>query len=102
MSDNAQGYTIPPQADAGWMARPALRSGGLCSNDPICAQHTPGEAFEARWLDGLGIAGAAWSIATGSPIPATLTAIGAGLGMLPNKAHGGVYSYLFDAQKLLR
>jgi hypothetical protein len=50
----------------------------------------------------LGIAGAAWSIATGTPIPAALTAIGAGLKMLPSKAHGSAYSYLFDAQKRLR
>lgn len=51
---------------------------------------------------GLGVTGAAWSIATGSPIPAALTAIGAGLGMLPSKAQGGVYSYLFEAKKQLR
>lgn len=30
----------------------AFRAGGLCSNDPICAQHSPGEGFEARWLLG--------------------------------------------------
>jgi hypothetical protein len=30
----------------------ALRAGGLCSNDPICAQHTPGEGYEGRWLHG--------------------------------------------------
>lgn len=30
----------------------ALRAGGLCSNDPVCAQHTPGEGFEGRWLHG--------------------------------------------------
>jgi len=29
-----------------------LRSGGLCSNDPVCAQHTPGEGFEGRSLHG--------------------------------------------------
>ncbi len=28
----------------------ALRAGGLCSNDPVCAQHSPGEGFEGRWL----------------------------------------------------
>ena len=37
----------------------ALRSGGLCSNDPICAQHTPGEGFEARWLHGAACHGCA-------------------------------------------
>lgn len=30
----------------------AFRAGGLCSNDPVCAQHTPGEGFEGRWLHG--------------------------------------------------
>jgi hypothetical protein len=30
----------------------ALRLGALCSNDPICAQHTPGEGMESRWLSG--------------------------------------------------
>jgi hypothetical protein len=30
----------------------ALRLGALCSNDPICAQHTPGKSIEGRWLHG--------------------------------------------------
>jgi len=30
----------------------ALRMGALCSNDPICAQHDPGESMEGRWLHG--------------------------------------------------
>ena len=30
----------------------ALRTGALCSNDPICAYHTPGESLETRWLHG--------------------------------------------------
>jgi len=30
----------------------ALRSAELCSNDPICAQHTPGSSLEKRWLHG--------------------------------------------------
>lgn len=30
----------------------ALRMGALCSNDPICAQHSPGESMEGRWLHG--------------------------------------------------
>jgi hypothetical protein len=30
----------------------ALRMGALCSNDPICAQHAPGESMESRWLHG--------------------------------------------------
>lgn len=29
-----------------------LRMGALCSNDPICAQHAPGESMEGRWLHG--------------------------------------------------
>jgi hypothetical protein len=28
----------------------ALRMSALCSNDPICAQHLPGESMEGRWL----------------------------------------------------
>lgn len=30
----------------------ALRSAALCSNDPICAQHAPGQSLEERWLHG--------------------------------------------------
>lgn len=30
----------------------ALRAGLLCSNDPICAQHTPDDRLEGRWLLG--------------------------------------------------
>ncbi len=30
----------------------ALRGGRLCSNDPVCAQHTPAEGMEGRWLHG--------------------------------------------------
>jgi hypothetical protein len=30
----------------------ALRAGGLCSNDPVCAQRSPGEGMEGRWLHG--------------------------------------------------
>ena len=51
---------------------------------------------------GLGITGAAWSVAAGNPVPAVLAAIGAGLAMLPGKAEGSAYSYLFEARKRLR
>ena len=37
----------------------ALRAGGLCSNDPVCAQHAPGEGFEGRWLHGAACHGCA-------------------------------------------
>ncbi|MCB9882369.1 MAG: DUF1998 domain-containing protein [Planctomycetes bacterium] len=30
----------------------ALRQASLCSNDPICAQHAPGDSLEERWLHG--------------------------------------------------
>ena len=30
----------------------ALRMSALCSNDPICAQHSPGDSMEGRWLLG--------------------------------------------------
>jgi hypothetical protein len=30
----------------------ALRMAVLCSNDPVCAHHLPGESLEGRWLHG--------------------------------------------------
>lgn len=50
---------------------------------------------------GLGITGAAWALAAGNPVPAALMAIGAGVRMLPGKASGSAYSYLFDAKRAL-
>lgn len=37
----------------------ALRMGALCSNDPICAQHSPGASMEQRWLHGAACHGCA-------------------------------------------
>ena len=37
----------------------ALRMSGLCSNDPVCAQHVPGESLESRWLNGAACLGCA-------------------------------------------
>ena len=37
----------------------ALRSGGLCSNDPVCAQHSPVDVMEGRWLHGAACHGCA-------------------------------------------
>ena len=37
----------------------ALKTGALCSNDPICAQHAPGESMEDRWLHGAACHGCA-------------------------------------------
>lgn len=37
----------------------ALRMATLCSNDPICAQHTPGTSLEQRWLHGAACHGCA-------------------------------------------
>ena len=37
----------------------ALRIGALCSNDPVCAQHTPGQSMEERWLHGAACHGCA-------------------------------------------
>jgi len=38
----------------------AMRAGALCSNDPICAQHSPGEdAMDERWLHGAACHGCA-------------------------------------------
>ena len=50
---------------------------------------------------GLGFAGAAWSLASHSPVPAALGILGAGLKMLPSGAKGSVYSYLFRAERSL-
>ena len=37
----------------------ALRMSALCTNDPICAQHTPGQSLEERWLHGAACHGCA-------------------------------------------
>jgi hypothetical protein len=37
----------------------ALRMTALCSNDPVCAQHEPGESLESRWLHGAACHGCA-------------------------------------------
>lgn len=37
----------------------ALRMSALCSNDPVCAQHAPGESLEQRWLHGAACHGCA-------------------------------------------
>jgi hypothetical protein len=37
----------------------AVRSAALCSNDPICAQHSPGASLEGRWLHGAACHGCA-------------------------------------------
>jgi hypothetical protein len=37
----------------------AFWMGALCSNDPICAQHAPGESMEKRWLHGAACHGCA-------------------------------------------
>ncbi len=39
--------------------RLAMRMGGLCSNDPICAHHSPGTSLEKRWLHGAACHGCA-------------------------------------------
>jgi hypothetical protein len=37
----------------------ALRMSALCSNDPVCAHHVPGESLEGRWLHGAACHGCA-------------------------------------------
>jgi hypothetical protein len=37
----------------------AFRTSALCSNDPICAQHMPGQSIEGRWLHGAACHGCA-------------------------------------------
>ena len=39
--------------------RVALRAGALCSNDPVCAQHSAADAMEGRWLHGAACHGCA-------------------------------------------
>jgi hypothetical protein len=39
--------------------RLALRAGALCSNDPVCAQHSPEQGMEGRWLHGAACHGCA-------------------------------------------
>ena len=37
----------------------ALESAALCSNDPVCAEHVPGQSMEERWLHGAACHGCA-------------------------------------------
>jgi hypothetical protein len=37
----------------------ALRMGALCSNDPVCALHRPGDSLEKRWFHGAACHGCA-------------------------------------------
>ena len=37
----------------------ALESAALCSNDPVCAEHLPGQSMEERWLHGAACHGCA-------------------------------------------
>ena len=37
----------------------ALRMTALCSNDPVCAEHAPGQSMEERWLHGAACHGCA-------------------------------------------
>ncbi|MFN2486679.1 MAG: hypothetical protein ABR609_08760 [Acidimicrobiia bacterium] len=48
---------------------------------------------------GFGLTGAAWTAATGNPIPALIGLGGTLTAMLPDKAAGNAYSYLFSASQ---
>ncbi|MDE0627708.1 MAG: DUF1998 domain-containing protein [Bryobacterales bacterium] len=67
LTDEAYGillYTASPDAEGtlgglvqqasgiGRHLERALRAGALCSSDPICAQHSPEDELEERWLQG--------------------------------------------------
>ena len=39
--------------------RQSLETGALCSNDPVCAEHVPGDGMEGRWLYGAACHGCA-------------------------------------------
>jgi len=45
------------------------------------------------------LTGAAWSLATGDPVPAGLGALGAGALLIPDHKTGSVYSYIFRAHR---
>jgi hypothetical protein len=47
----------------------------------------------------LGLTGAAWTLATGDPIPAGLGALGALAPLLPDRETGSAYSYIFRAHR---
>jgi hypothetical protein len=51
---------------------------------------------------GLGLTGAAWTLATGDPVAAGLTALGAALPFLPTRNGGSAYSYIFRAHRQWR
>jgi hypothetical protein len=47
----------------------------------------------------LGLTGAAWTVATGNPVPAGLAALGAFARLLPSRTTGSAYSYIFRAHR---
>ncbi len=47
----------------------------------------------------LGVTGAAWTLASGDPIPAVLGALGAAAPPLPDRETGSAYSYIFRAHR---
>ncbi len=71
---------------------------GTCAGVALQAWRSPKDVTGFA----LAITGAGWSVATASPIFAALAALGAGLSMLPSRADGGAYSYLFEAGKRLK
>ena len=46
-----------------------------------------------------GLTGAAWTLATGDPVPAGLAALGLILGSVPGRGTGSAYSYIFRAHR---
>jgi hypothetical protein len=47
----------------------------------------------------IGLTGAAWTVATGDPVPAGLGALGLLLGSVPDRSTGSAYSYIFRAHR---
>ena len=47
----------------------------------------------------LGLTGAAWTLATGDPVPGGLAALGLILGSVPGRGAGSAYSYIFRAHR---
>ena len=51
-AEGTLGGLVQQASDIGKHLERALRAGALCSSDPICAQHSPKDTLEERWLQG--------------------------------------------------
>jgi hypothetical protein len=58
-AEGTLGGLVTQARHIGFHVAVALRAGGLCSNDPVCAEHSPGEGMGGRWLLGAACHGCA-------------------------------------------